>query len=309
MLFTKIIGSNITQMNPKWEVTVDKWGTTFLRNNSIHQKIRIIDVEPILEEEYINYSMNESAYILDSNVKFTTSNKNLNISLQKENVSVSVLQNYLLFLAIAEPYQLKGFKLSGGNKILHTFSTGGKSYHRGAAICFNEYENDGLIMQVIINDTRTDTTKIYDVKFDSGNILVVPVSSMMVNDYKGFTLKDRFYVSCTPGRIPTAAVLVNSNTEPENVLVEQIAECMRDIKNSAIVPLPGNESFEKSNWTEEEWVAINNALSEALTNNRNRAVTLVGLKHIPAEITRKYRILYVFSLDPNTGVIENIKSN
>lgn len=305
LLYTKIVG-RLTSMNATWEDHIDDYDNNYFNNASMKQKIKIS--KNVSTDFTCKMLENDtSCYELDDYVRFGISNKNLNLSLIKAKSPKSADENLCYFVIYG--WGVKGYKLHGNTKILQTMSGGYKNYHRGCVLSFSN--SDELLMTVKVQKFKNGGTDIYDLKCIDGVIEFVPHAIETEEDEADIIwhTADRFYVTTVQGRIPTAAILVNSATSPEYKLVDEVAECVKDVKNAAIVPLPGSGCFEKSNFTEEENAGIETALDNALSKERNRAVTLVGLKGIPKDFFKKYKISYVFELDVETGYIINTKSN
>lgn len=305
LLYTKIVG-RMTPMNATWGTFVDDYDNTFINNPSLKQKIKIS--KNVSDNLICKLSEPDtSCYEIDDIVRFGVSNKNLNLSLIKAKAPKYADENLCYFIIYG--WGVKGYKLHGKTKILQTLSGGYKRYHRGCVLSFDN--TDEVLMTVKVQKYKNSGIDVYDLKCVDGIIEFVPhaVSSDDADAVDNWYDVDRFYVTTVQGKIPTAAILVNSATTPPCALVDDVHECVKDVKNAAIVPLPGSGCFEKSNFTDEENEAIERALTEALLKERNRAITLVGIKGIPKEFFKKYKISYVFELDINTGYIVNTKSN
>lgn len=300
MLYTKIVG-DVGELKTNWYDYEDEYGNRIFTCDSLKQKLRLFNhVSSKLDEIYVNED--SSCYDIDDNVAFTNSNKNMNLSLIKS-FSKGFVQRSILYLSL-NGIRVYGYKPLNGARIVQTFSSQAGKGFRGAVITF--VNTSKPFLRVEMAKKYNGERKIYDLIIIDDEVKMIENTRYDPLEDENWIRESRFFITCKSGVIPTSTILVNATNKE---LVEEVKEVAKDIKNSNIVLLPaGNDTFEPSNFDEESNDAIDEMFNNVLIKDRNRAITVVGLKYIPKEFLLKYNILYLFELDPETGIIRNTKS-
>ena len=315
MLLSTIIGDQTTVSND-WTIEHDSYDNRYLANESLRQKIRMgKNTEEKLDRVFS--SANMASYEISDNIVFSNSNKNMNLlmlnffSKDPEERKNHKDQHILYVTMSIKNYMLTSYELIGDGIIVQTYRRKGE--FQGCAIQFTELNQE--LMVIYAKDFEMNRfVKIYVSVDGEGR---VQVDKLQISDreelkkarkkYRNLTKGNRlnhFKMSCPDDWLPTSTYIVNGLEEG---LVDAVKDLTKEIHNVSIMVLPaGDSTF--TDGTDEEKEALDNMFKEALIDERVRAVTVVGAR-LPYDFCKKYKILYLFAIDDNTGGFVCLKSN
>ena len=315
MLLSTIIGDQTTVSND-WTIEHDSYDNRYLANESLRQKIRMgKNTEEKLDRVFS--SANMASYEISDNIVFSNSNKNMNLlmlnffSKNPEERKNHKDQHILYVTMSIKNYMLTSYELIGDGIIVQTYRRKGE--FQGCAIQFTELNQE--LMVIYAKDFEMNRfVKIYVSVDGEGR---VQVDKLQISDreelkkarkkYRNLTKGNRlnhFKMSCPDDWLPTSTYIVNGLEEG---LVDAVKDLTKEIHNVSIMVLPaGDSTF--TDGTDEEKEALDNMFKEALIDERVRAVTVVGAR-LPYDFCKKYKILYLFAIDDNTGGFVCLKSN
>ena len=315
MLLSTIIGDQTTVSND-WTIEHDSYDNRYLANESLRQKIRMgKNTEEKLDRVFS--SANMASYEISDNIVFSNSNKNMNLlmlnffSKDPEERKNHKDQHILYVTMSIKNYMLTSYELIGDGIIVQTYRRKGE--FQGCAIQFTELNQE--LMVIYAKDFEMNRfVKIYVSVDGKGR---AQVDKLQISDreelkkarkkYRNLTKGNRlnhFKMSCPDDWLPTSTYIVNGLEEG---LVDAVKDLTKEIHNVSIMVLPaGDRTF--TDGTDEEKEALDNMFKEALIDERVRAVTVVGAR-LPYDFCKKYKILYLFAIDDNTGGFVCLKSN
>lgn len=315
-----------------WELSNDEYGNTFIKNDSIRQKIRLgKSVEPAFGEidvDPTNLDIPQSIYTCNTNTFVSNNYKNMHLVLMNFNSKSKTarenhLDDNLAYIAVnnADYHVVDySFDLDNGVEIVQTFHKSKKittkkgtekkvSDFQGLSLRYKMEPNiDYLILGWIIvcpAFVKKGETPVFDqlvVKVSSHGELFFEstgekdIQEDLLDTYRKNWFKNRrFNTMYADNTAVTNTYIVN----PDNV---DWLKNILPIKNPVIIPA-----------TEDDLKDDNEELIEKIDNNRIRAITFVGFDTVPQGFYRKHKILYAYYMEPIEGTdgfwIENIKSN
>ena len=315
MLISTILGNSDAVKN-EWEISKDQYGTVYIANDDIKQRIRLAkNVEEKLEK--ISSSANMAEYELPSSVVFSNSNRNMNLSIinfwskDEKTREEHEDSNIAYVTLINENYKLISYELTDGVKIVQTYCR--RDLLQGCALLFDGIDRDIILLRckdlkqnrfvdivVAVDENGTPYTNKFVAEQGSDELKKIK------SEFKYVANKFiHFKMTCTPGQLPTNTFIVNGASEE---LVNDVKDMTKAIKNAVILTLPaGNASF-SDKCTEEEAAAVHDMFQQNLVDARVRAITTVGIR-LPRGFYKDYRILYHYDINPDSGEIRCIKSN
>lgn len=344
MILSTIVGDQNTDIKNEWTVESDKYKNTFITNSTIRQRIRLgKHVSNKLKKVYSNaYSTgykldNEdveevvgevSGYNCQNNIIFSNSNKNMNLSIIKfwskdaEEVKNHKDTNILYVTLINKNYKLLTYALYGDQpQIIQTYrrsivsDDSSSVAYQGCAIEFPSIESDTPVDILVMTAKDFKLNRYVKITISVDKDYHVLINKSIIEDKKerqklgainGKMKKGmvQFYITCPSGYLPTSTFIVNGTNED---LVNDVAELAEKV-NGTVLSLPAGQDSFTDKMNEEEKTAIYDMFDKAFDNGRIRAVTTVGVR-LPFEFSRKYKLLYIFDLNPDTGVITCVRSN
>lgn len=315
MLISTILG-NSDAIENEWEISKDHYGTVYIANDDIKQRIRLAkNVEEKLEK--ISSSANMVEYELPSSVVFSNSNRNMNLSIinfwskDEKKREEHEDSNIAYVTLINENYKLISYELAEGVKIVQTYCR--RDLLQGCALLFDGIDRDIIFLRckdlkqnrfvdivVAVDENGTPYTNKFVAEQGSDELKKIK------SEFKYVSNKFiHFKMTCTPGQLPTSTFIVNGASED---LVKEVEDMTKAIKNAVILTLPaGNASF-SDKCTEIEAAAVHDMFQQNLVDAKVRAITTVGIR-LPRGFYKDYRILYHYDINPDSGEIRCIKSN
>jgi hypothetical protein len=343
MILSTILG-NQKIINNDWSIVTDDYGNKFIANDSIRQRIRLgKNVKDELTKVFSSANMagyeladvtsvdeskvgESSGYDCAKKIIFSNSNKNMNLSLinfwskNKKDMNDHEDTNLLYLTLVSSNYKMISYELAQNVQIIQTYRKGitktdkndeQSEAYQGCAIEFSE--NGYELIHIKAKDFKANRfVELVVATDETGRVIVNKTIIEDKAETKNLNtqfgkLKNRmvhFAMTCPAGYLPTSTFIVDGSNED---LVDDVVKMVEPIANACVLSLPaGNSTF--NNPTEYTTEAIDQLFTERLLNERIRAVTTVGIK-LPYDFCKKYKILYIFDLNPNTGEIVCVRSN
>ena len=323
MLGTIKIGA--PEVSSNWEVEKDSYGVSFLKNNTIRQRIRIgknvkNTLEPIVEEdEASTYNIGKNSFISNSyaNMSLTL----LNFYSEDEDVKQQHVDDDIIFVVVdSNKYQLLEYNVPFTNEIVSTFKDK-ETHHYGCAIVTNNTDNESLITMKMY-DIENHQYECIDVKLEKDNMVCYITGCSEEETSKLSSIKARlkkrvktFMLTNKTGKLMTKAYLYYS--EDEDYI------CENGMKLSTFV----SETMSNALFINTKDIEDIEGISKALKTAKVRCVTIVdgdydgkrnrislktssGAIDIPAyQFAMDTFQSYVFRLNSFTGIVTCIKSN
>ena len=307
MLLSLVIGKSNTDITNEWSLSSDSYDNNFIVNETTRQRIRLgkkvnTKCEKVMDKE------NFSAYNIATNTFFSNNNKNMNLILmnfwaEDKEVRENHEDDNILYINILNnDYKVISYDCKE-NKILQTYHK--TNEYQGLAVVFKGLNKDVFTFRARNNATN----KFVDVVVNVDENGIASYSETEVTDsrqiqkaayytkklgkkLKNFTIK-------TDG-FPTNTFIVNPQ------FMETVEETIKENVPNHVIMIADNYIF-SDELSEEERKDVHAHFKEYITDERIRAITVVGVR-IPQSFLKEYNILYVFNYDIETGKITCIKS-
>ena len=323
-------GCPIKDFTVNWELSNDEYGNTFIKNDSIRQKIRLgKSVEPAfgeIEVDPTNLDIAQSIYACNTNTFVSNNYKNMHLVLMNFNSKSKMarenhLDDNLAYIAINNAdYHVTdySFDLDNEVEIVQTFHKSKKittkkgtekkvSDFQGLALRYKmKPDEDSLVLGWIIvcpafvkrGETPT-FDQIYIRVSNNGELTFEHVGEDSIQE----DLLEIYRKNWFKNRRFNTMYVMNTAVTNTYIVDPRDLDWLKNtlpIKNPVIIPA-----------TEADLTDENEELVDKIDNNRIRAITFVGFDKIPQGFYRKHKILYAYNLElcPDGFWLENIKSN
>ena len=307
MLLSLIIGKSKTDITNEWGLFTDSYDNNFIVNETTRQRIRLgkkvnTKCEKVMDKE------NFSAYDIATNTFFSNNNKNMNLILmnfwsEDKEVKKNHEDDNILYINILNSdYKIISYDC-GDNKILQTYYK--TNDYQGLAVVFKGLNKDVFSFRARNNDINKYVDVVVNV--DENGVTSYTETEVtdsrqiqQANNYakklgkkiKNFTIKTEGF--------PTNTFIVDP------LLRDKVEETIESNVPNHVIIVADNNAF-SDNLSEEEREDIRRTFKECITDERVRAITVVGVR-IPQSFLKEYNILYVFNYDITTDTITCIKS-
>lgn len=308
MLYDVSIGKPKNKHN--WEIFKDKYGSTFVSSKALKQRIRLgggVDeiCNPIISEEVLHVWVDSyiTGYELCDNVKFSNSNRNMNLTairLNERNESDKMEYNICYVSFNPSEYELIDYSLApqAGVNIVQTF----RSWNdfQGCAIQYTSLYS--ALIKLTLRSINSDTYRDVMIGVDEGNkikVIVRPLEELDLQNAKETAKKlkksgnktKHFGITFAKRFIPTVGVFVNAGEGNDKLLsLRNNAVCDKD---AVVIALEDGKSLFNITDTVEKIIV------DELVNKKIKAITIVDLQ-LPPDFCKKYNIDYVFDYNLDT---------
>ena len=309
MLYDVSIGKPKNKHN--WEIFKDKYGSTFVSSKALKQRIRLgggVDeiCNPVVSEEVLHVWVDSyiTGYELCDNVKFSNSNRNMNLTairLNERNDSDKMEYNICYVSFNPSEYELIDYSLApqAGVNIVQTF----RSWNdfQGCAIQYTSLYS--ALIKLTLRSIKSDTYRDVMIGVDEGNkikVIVRPLEELDLLNAKetakklkksGNNKTKHFGITFAKRFIPTIGVFVNAGEGDDKLLsLRNNAVCDKD---AVVIALEDEKSLFNITDTVEKIIV------DELVNKKIKAITIVDLQ-LPPDFCKKYNIDYVFDYNLDT---------
>lgn len=308
MLYDISIGKPKNKHN--WEIFKDKYGSTFVSSKALKQRIRLgggVDeiCNPVVSEEVSSVWVDSyiTGYELCDNVKFSNSNRNMNLTairLNERNESDKMEYNICYVSFNPSEYELIDYSLApqAGVNIVQTF----RSWNdfQGCAIQYTSLYS--ALIKLTLRSINSDTYRDVMIGVDEGNkikVIVRPLEELDLLNAKETAKKlkksgnktKHFGITFAKRFIPTIGVFVNAGEGDDKLLsLRNNAVCDKD---AVVIALENENSLFDISDTVEKIIV------DELVNKKIKAITIVDLQ-LPPDFCKKYNIDYVFDYNLDT---------
>lgn len=308
MLYDVSIGKPKNKHN--WEIFKDKYGSTFVSSKALKQRIRLgggVDeiCNPVVSEEVLSVWVDSyiTGYELCDNVKFSNSNRNMNLTairLNERNESDKMEYNICYVSFNPSEYELIDYNLApqAGVNIVQTF----RSWNdfQGCAIQYTSLYS--ALIKLTLRSINSDTYRDVMIGVDEGNkikVIVRPLEELDLLNAKETAKKlkksgnktKHFGITFAKRFIPTIGVFVNAGEGDDKLLsLRNNAVCDKD---AVVIALEDEKSLFNITDTVEKIIV------DELVNKKIKAITIVDLQ-LPPDFCKRYNIDYVFDYNLDT---------
>lgn len=308
MLYDVSIGRPKNKHN--WEIFKDKYGSTFVSSKALKQRIRLgggVDeiCNPVVSEEVLSVWVDSyiTGYELCDNVKFSNSNRNMNLTairLNERNESDKMEYNICYVSFNPSEYELIDYSLApqAGVNIVQTF----RSWNdfQGCTIQYTSLYS--ALIKLTLRSIKSDTYRDVMIGVDEGNKIKVIVRALEELDLlnaketakklkKSGNKTKHFGITFAKRFIPTIGVFVNAGEGDDKLLsLRNNAVCDKD---AVVIALEDEKSLFNITDTVEKIIV------DELVNKKIKAITIVDLQ-LPPDFCKKYNIDYVFDYNLDT---------
>lgn len=309
MLYDVSIGKPKNKHN--WEIFKDKYGSTFVSSKALKQRIRLgggVDeiCNPVVSEEIPHVWVNSyiTGYELSDNIKFSNSNRNMNltaIKLNERDNSDKMEYNICYVSFNPSEYELIDYSLApqAGVNIVQTFRSWND--YQGCAIQYTSLYS--ALIKMTLRSIVSDTYRDIMIGVDEGNkikVIVRPLEELDLQNAKETSKKlnksgnnktKHFGITFAKRFIPTIGVFVNAGEGDDKLLsLRNNAVCD---ENAVVIALEDEKSLFNISDTVEKIII------DELVNKKIKAITIVDLQ-LPPDFCKKYGIDYVFDYNLST---------
>ena len=309
MLYDVSIGKPKNKHN--WEIFKDKYGSTFVSSKALKQRIRLgggVDeiCNPVVSEEVLSVWVDSyiTGYELCDNVKFSNSNRNMNLTairLNERNESDKMEYNICYVSFNPSEYELIDYSLApqAGVNIVQTF----RSWNdfQGCAIQYTSLYS--ALIKMTLRSILSNTYRDVMIGVDENNeikVVVRPLEELELLNAQETSKKMRkngnpktkhFGITFVKRFIPTIGVFINAGDGDDKLLsLRNNAVCDKD---AVVIALEDEKSLFNITDTVEKIIV------DELVNKKIKAITIVDLQ-LPPDFCKKYNIDYVFDYNLDT---------
>jgi hypothetical protein len=304
MIYSVNIGKDLDHGN--WEVITDKYGSKFISNSLIHQRMRIDKSIDIGEDRKLvpgestkdSEGLSIDVFDVDEGLKWMNNPRNMNPLLIKS--EEEDFHEIIVYLTISNRYSLSRFYTP--HRILQTYHL--KYKFQGCAVVINRKdlkENPEFInIKVFDNEEK----KFKEIKISESQVEIFDIKNPKVianlkeqrnkfsHKYYGFKVIAR------PGDLLTSTYFVDTEATPD------ITSISSQGKGTTIIQIDKTKYLKDKKYKND---CLTN-LSKVIKTYKIRAVTVSGIK-LDIKFIRESKLLYVFEYEPEKNLLICKKSN
>lgn len=338
MIYSVVVGENDELISNDWEVTTDKFGSFFISNNRMRQRIRIpkeaVDNITLNEKlcHYTGIGVNNKTTRDDGDIKdyvkainvqdnlFLSSNKNMNLvylfySKDKADENSTIYRDLCYITINNNIYKLlKYITINDTTRIMQTYRK--KTTYQGLAIAFEKGDSDIQLIELHVLNNITKRFEIIHIKYfgKTGNIEVTHcnVPKKQLNEFSALAKKYEKSIKHFKVTIPFDTLLTRAFIISDELYEDtELQDLIRSYVTNPIMIYVDKDVLvsEKADLYDEDYKKeVRDCIKECIIDEGIRAVTLVGV-NVSQSFSKATNILYIFDFEWPAMTQSCIRSN
>lgn len=318
MILYNIVLGNQKLVPNAWNHITDEYGSHFIAQEDIHQRIRIDsridertypdigDLKPVWS------AANMQCYNILKDTRYVNNNRNMNALLLPSREHNADNDQIVIYLTIGNNYSIARFITS--HRILQTYHK--KDVLQGCAIVLNTKDraNDNRIISISVYDKKKNQYSQFNISFMKDNLDKINIERKSITN-KDLLEKFKNQVNKFNSRYMGFKII----TKPEDLLTstyitsdkfkQDVVNATKNINKPKIITInPEQLEYAVESKNNDVIEMITAMLQNEFEAERIKAITQCGVS-LPLDVIRKLKLLYVFNYDVKNKVLSCKKSN